>query len=227
MKEYASIKKIIIIILIVLGILISIIYGIIYYKKQEKESYEISESLNNNKIKQLEKPKKDNSKNNIVVDIKGEVHNPSIYKVKKNTRIIDVINMAGGLTNNADTSVINLSKKVTDEMVIIIYSKQEVYNFLSTKKEEEQKLNICKDGEIKNDACIIKDSSTTNNTGKININTANIDTLKTLPGVGETKAKNIIKYREKNGNFTKIEDIKLVEGIGDSIYDQIKEIITI
>ena len=68
------------------------------------------------------------------VDIKGEILSPGIYTVKEDTRIIDVITMAGGLTENANTSVINLSKKVVDEMVIIIYSNYEIENFKQTKE---------------------------------------------------------------------------------------------
>lgn len=229
MKDYTSIKKIILIIVIIIAIISSCVYGIIYYKKQEKESFEVSDNLIKPKIKNTNKSSNE-EKSNLVVDIKGEIQNPGIYRVEKNTRVIDVINMAGGLTANADTSVINLSKKITDEMVIIIYSKQEVINFIETKKQEQEKLSICNEQEVVNGACI-KDSSTTNNedniTGKININTATTEELQNLPGIGEAKAKNIVKYREENGNFTKIEDLKEVPGIGDSIYDQIKDYITI
>ena len=230
MKDYTSIKKIILISLIVIAIIISIIYGVIYYKKEEKKSYEISNSLDTIKITKTKKKGSD-SNNNLVVDIKGEIKTPGIYKANKNTRVIDVINMAGGLTENADTSVINLSKKIVDEMVIIIYSKDEVNSFMETKNNEKEKLGICAENDVKNDACIEESNSNSNSspnvTGKININTATIDTLMTLPGIGEAKAKNIIKHREKNGNFTKIEDLLEVEGIGNSIYDQIKDFITI
>ena len=71
---------------------------------------------------------------NYKVDIKGEILTPGIYTLKSNSRVIDVIEMSGGLTENADTSVINLSKKITDEMVIIIYSKSEVKDFEKTKE---------------------------------------------------------------------------------------------
>lgn len=231
MKDYTSIKKIILISILVIAIGVSSVYGIIYYKKQEKESFEINESLNSTVVKKTtKKDKSENSTGNLVVDIKGKIKNPGIYKVDKNTRVIDVIHMAGGLTEDADTSVINLSKKITDEMVIVIYSKQEIIDFVATKEREEEKLAICSEGEIVNGACIKQDipnneDSTLN--GKININTASVEELQTLPGIGESKAKNIISYRESNGNFTKIEDLKEVTGIGDAIYDQIKDYITI
>ena len=165
------------------------------------------------------------------VDIKGAVNNPGIYSFNNQERIIDVINQAGGLTNDADTTVINLSKKIKDEMVIIIYTKSEVLDFKKTKEQENEVIKKCiqKDADsIKNDACLdTNDSKTFELTGKININTATLDELKSLPGIGESKAQNIIKYRTEKGNFTDISKIKEVEGIGDSLYAQIEAYITI
>ena len=138
--------------------------------------------------------------------------------------------MAGGLTNQADTSVINLSKKITDEMVIIIYSRQQVKEFEKTKEQESIVQGKCiksSENALKNDACIEesrKDESSTNK--KISINTATKEELMTLPGIGESKAEDIIKYRENTSKFNKIDDIKNVSGIGDSLFAKIKESIT-
>ena len=140
--------------------------------------------------------------------------------------MIDVIKLAGDLTENADTSVINLSKKVTDEMVIIIYSRDEVMDFKKTKEIEKQVEERCiqkDENSLVNDACI--NSSVSN--GKVNINNASIDELKNLTGIGDKKAKDIVSYREKNGNFNSIEDIMKVTGIGESNFAQIKEDITV
>ncbi len=161
------------------------------------------------------------------VDIKGEVLTPGIYSLDSNKRVIDVIEMAGGLTENADTSVINLSKKIKDEMVIIIYSKSEVKEFEKTKEKETQVQEKCiqkDENSLKNDACISTDSKTTS--GKVSINTGTKEELMTLSGIGESKAQDIIKYREENGPFKTIEDIKNVSGIGDSLFAKIKENIT-
>ncbi len=161
------------------------------------------------------------------VDIKGEVLTPGIYSLDSNKRVIDVIDMAGGLTENADTSVINLSKKIKDEMVIIIYSKSEVKEFEKTKEKETQVQEKCiqkDENSLKNDACISTDSKTTS--GKVSINTGTKEELMTLSGIGESKAQDIIKYREENGSFKTIEDIKNVSGIGDSLFAKIKENIT-
>lgn len=176
-----------------------------------------------------EKPEKKVNKTNedyIKVDIKGQIINPGIYELKSSSRVIDVIEIAGGLTEDADTSVINLSKKITDEMVIIVYSKSQVQEFEKTKEIEKQVQEKCSENEIyslKNEACI----STTNEiNGKINLNTATKEELMTLQGIGESKAKEIIKYRESNGNFKSIEDIKNINGIGDNLFAAIKENIT-
>jgi len=133
---------------------------------------------------------------------------------------------AGGLTDQADTSVINLSKKVTDEMVIIVYSKEEVEKFKETKEIEKEVYDKCNqkdENSLINNACI---ESSSNTSSKISINTATLEELMTLPGIGESKAKDIINYRESNGPFNTIEDITKVTGIGESIFAKIKENIT-
>lgn len=164
------------------------------------------------------------------IDIKGEINNPGIYEMPKNSRVIDVINKAGGLTENANTSVINLSKKISDEMVIIIYSNDQVMDFKNTKKEEETLINKCEqkdDISLKNDACIENDTTTDDSLNKqISINTATKEELMTLPGIGEAKAQEIIDYRNTNGGFNTIEDLKNISGIGDSIFAKIKDYIT-
>ena len=144
------------------------------------------------------------------------------------SRVIDVINLAGGLTVNADTSVINLSKKVIDEMVIIVYSKDEVTNFKKTKEIEQQVQEQCiqkDENSLKNDACISSNKNT--NMTKVSINNASIEELMTLPGIGESKAKDIIDYRTKNGPFKKLEDLKNIHGIGENVYNNLKENITL
>ncbi len=112
-------------------------------------------------------------------------------------------------------------------MVIIIYSKEEVAHFYETKVLEKQVQESCvqkEENALKNDACITTD---TNTSGKISINTATEDELSTLSGIGKSRARDIIAYREKNGPFTKIEDIMNVSGIGESLFASIKEDITV
>ena len=215
-------KKQIIIISIIL-ILLSISGYFIYINIPKKEEIKISkeEPIKNTKPEKVEEKK-------YKVDIKGQINNPGIYEVPISSRVIDVINLAGGLTVNADTSVINLSKKVIDEMVIIVYSKEEVTNFKKTKEIEQQVQNQCvqkDENSLKNDACISSNNNISTN--KISINNATKEELMNLPGIGESKAKDIIDYRTKNGPFKKLEDLKNIPGIGENVYNNLKENITL
>ena len=199
----------------------------------------VKNNLNNNKYNnieivsdivknEIELVEENNTKYNI--DIKGAVKNPGVYQLESNLTVNDAINIAGGLTKNADTSIINLAKKLTDEMVIIIYTKEEVKksNIVDTVIKVVEKECICPN--IQNDGCLndeITDNITNSDTGNlVNINTASQEELQTINGIGEGKAKSIIEYRNTNGNFKSIEDIKNVEGIGDKLYEQIKIYIT-
>ena len=164
----------------------------------------------------------------IKVDIKGSVVSPDVYEVDSNSRVIDIINIAGGVTEDADTDSINLSKKVSDEDVIIIYSREELEN---NKKRYEEKIDYCTTDN--NSACatnvVTFDDNNKEDTDStiININTATVEDFMKLSGIGETKAKSIIEYRNSIGSFSKVEDIKNVTGIGDSIFDKIKDYLTI
>ncbi len=163
------------------------------------------------------------------VDIKGAVVNPGIYSVEEGSRVIDVIRMAGNLLEEADTTVINLSKKVFDEMVIIIYTKEEVADFKRVKEVEAKVQEECQNGNLgslSNDACIEEESSQKME-GKISLNQATKEELMMLSGIGEAKAEAIIQYREKHGPFKSIEELKEVDGIGDALFNQVQENITL
>lgn len=180
-----------------------------------------------------------------IVEIKGAVNNPGIYSLKQGSRVNDVIVLAGGFLDDASTDYINLSKKITDEMVIKVYTKEEI--------EKSNKIEVitkyverdCNCPNIKNDACInnLSDNTSENsfninnniddnndiesNNSMININLCSKEQLMTIPGIGETKAIKIIEYREENGKFNKIEDLMNVSGIGINIYEKIKEYIEV
>ncbi len=208
-------------------VLLSVVGGVIFYKLAFASSNKEDNIVLNTKKKTNDEKIEEEEDIYYQVDIKGEVNTPGIYTVKKDSRVIDVIRLAGDLTDNADTSVLNLSKKVTDEMVIIIYSYDEVANFALTKEKEKQEQEACLNySEITNDACI-KDESEIVSDSTISLNTATIEELMTLPGIGEAKAKAIISYREEVGAFQNIEELKEVDGIGDTLFDQIKENIAI
>ena len=165
------------------------------------------------------------------IDIKGFVKKPGVYEVTADNIVNDCIKLAGGLLKNADTTTINLSKKVSSEMVIYIPKKEEVIKTTTN-------TTVTKDKEIPNDAVvsdnnksnssISKDNNTqTPNRTLVNINTATIQELTTLSGIGDAKAQDIIDYRTLNGNFKTIEDIKNVSGIGEALYAKIKDYITV
>ena len=164
----------------------------------------------------------------IVVEVKGSVKVPGVYEVKKGSRVSDLIHEAGGLLDNADTSIINLSKELEDEMVVVIYNDEEINEMRkgSTSVKYIERQCVCPI--LENDACIeevISNNSIDNKTGLVSLNTGTIEELMTLPGIGESKAKLIIKYRDENGGFKKIEDIMNVKGIGESMFEKIKSYI--
>ena len=169
---------------------------------------------------------------NVYVEISGNVLKAGVYSINNAGNLGELIYKAGGLTENGNTTVINLSKKITDEMVIIIYSNQEVADFKTTKQVEEQVIEKCiqKDQEsLKNDACIPKEfiEQSSSEDTKVSLNEATLEQLMTLSGIGESKAQAIISYREQHGEFEEIEELMQVSGIGESVFEQIKDHITL
>lgn len=174
------------------------------------------------------------------VEVKGAVKKPGVYEVRENNIINDVITLAGGFTKVAYTNNINLSKKVKDELVINVFTKSEY-----KKNTKPLTTNECTTSDHTIDNCtnefssvIVTDNNNVNNQETsnnensnqkelININTASINDLTKLTGIGEGKAKAIIEYREANGGFKQIEDIKNVSGIGDATYEKFKDNITV
>ncbi len=163
------------------------------------------------------------------VDVKGAVKNPGVYEVSTNSIVNDCLKLAGGLLKTADTTTINLSKKVSLEMVIYVPKKDEVVKSTTT-------TTVTKNQEIPNNAAIPnKDTTTASSNAKIdsntniliNINTATKDELTALTGIGDAKAQDIIDYRTNNGSFKTIEDLKNVSGIGEALYAKIKDNITV
>lgn len=176
--------------------------------------------------------KETNNDEKIFVDIKGAINNPGVYESNNGEIIKDIIDKAGGLTKDAYTDNINLSKKVEDELVIYIFTKDEIKknnnnNIQPTCKTESYIINTCTEGSIS--IISSNDSSTDSNakTDLININTADLSQLMEIPGVGEVKASSIITYRTENGLFKNIEEIKNVSGIGDATFEKLKDYITV
>ncbi len=223
---YFNKKKILMTILFILiigGVIGYYFYNNLFLKEEVKEEKKEVAKVS---LEKSEEEDDDDEKIFCYFDIKGEVNKPGVYSIDCDKRIIDAITLAGGLTNKSDTSVLNLSKKMEDGMVIKIYSKTEVKNYVATLEKEEKAQAICQEEKIENDACNSSVNDTSTNSKLVNINTASLEELMSLSGIGEAKAKSIITYREKTP-FTKIDDILNVEGIGESLYSSIKENITV
>ncbi len=152
----------------------------------------------------------------IVVHITGAVKTPGVVRINEGSRIEDVIEAAGGLTEDADISNVNLAYIIEDGIKIRIPSlNDEVVNGQNYITEDS------------GEGIVISDESTNSSSGSININTASQTELETLNGIGPSLASRIISYREENGKFKTIEDIKNVTGIGDSKYENIKDFIRV
>lgn len=154
-------------------------------------------------VVQVDTNEKEKQPEYIYVHIEGCVQNPGLIKVLKETRMYELIEEAGGATDDADLSKINLASIVSDTQKIYVPSIAKI---------EEKEMST---------------KNKTYETTLININTANEEELQKITGVGESTAKRIIEYREGNGYFSKIEDIMNVEGIGEGKFNKMKEEITI
>ena len=180
--------------------LIVIIGGLFYFNQSKTEDYSgVSFSNTSNETNNKDEKAEDKHDEKIFVDVKGAVKHPGVFETTKDKRVKDLIEEAGGLLEDADTSTLNLSQKVKDQMVIYVLKHGEKLKQIS-------------------------DGGTSSSSGDvININTANLEQLMKISGVGKTKAEAIISYREKNGDFKKKEDITKVRGIGKATFEKIKD----
>ena len=207
---------------IVLFIIIIITLGIAYYTYTIKinDQFNIEEQnleVEENKIKESNKIEEETTK--IVVHVSGAVRNEGIVELKEKSRIADAIEMVGGVTEDAYMKDVNLATILEDGMKIYIPTKEEVEKQgenINDSVSKDRNLDIYNNG-----------SNTSKKNNKVNINTASKEELDTLPGIGESTANKIINYRKENGKFKTIEEIKEVSGIGDSKYEQIKNLIEI
>ncbi len=193
-----KIKKIEIIICIIVFIV-----GIIFIKNitnNENNSEVLIENMSNTYITELEKKEV----NMIKVHVAGAVQNPGIISIEEGSRLVDAIEKAGGFTEDADTSNLNFAYVIQDGEKIYIYNEDEA-------KEIEEK------------GIAIDDSNVETKEQKVNVNTATKEELETIPGIGPALAERIIEYRNKNGKFKSVEELKNVSGIGDKKFENIKE----
>lgn len=144
-------------------------------------------------------------------DIKGSVKEPGIYSFSSEERVYDVLKRAGGLLEEADSDRINFSAKIEDQQVLYIPAVGE---------EPPEHLNQSASPEG-------KQSTADTEPSKININTASPSELQQIPGIGSVKAQEIIRFREENGSFQKVEDLQEISGIGEKTVEKLKNFVTI
>lgn len=231
MRKRIEINKKIILVIIV--ILLAIGYYIYYKNNNTYEEFE--GSVNSEKFTTYEEEEKEYTqqeskiedeeddapnKEIIIVHITGEVKNWGVIELEEGSRVIDAVNKAGGFTDEADTEKVNLAYELTDGVKIYIPSKNEdVENSVTTQK------YITTDS---GDNVITEESNMKKTSNSlVNINEATQTELETLPGIGPSTALKIISYREENGKFSSIEDIKNVSGIGDNKFENIRELISV
>ncbi len=142
-------------------------------------------------------------KQRLLVHICGAVNTPGVYEFDENDRIYQAVEKAGGFTHEADTEYLNMAEALADGMKIYIPTTEETIEMKSGEKVLE------------------------NADGRIDLNTAGVSELCTLPGIGEAKAKSIIEHREKVGRYTSIEEIMDVEGIKEGLFNKIKDSIKV
>ena len=196
-------------IIILIAVVLLFIVILMLMKNNEPSEYMTTSNAYNSQFNNNEKYNKNKNDNNlstsskenstIYVDVKGAVKLPDVYKMKKNDRVKDVLKKAK-VSENADITKINLSEKLTDQKMIYIPNKNET------------KLNATLTNQSNLD---------TSESIKVNLNTANERELLNVPGIGPTKVKEIIKYREE-----KVEDLKQVRGIGGKTFEKLKDYFT-
>lgn len=145
----------------------------------------------------------------LFVHIAGSVKNPGLYELPQGSRVSDAVSAAGGMSEDANTSSVNLARQLTDGEQIIVASNEDILAATETGTS-----NGSPAGEVSSQ-------------GKVNINTASAEELMTLDGVGEATADKIIAYRQENGSFSRIEEIKEVSGIGEKKFEAMKDAITV
>lgn len=190
---------------------ILVVSGLCYFYFSSSDSSppqeELIETIQSIEEKNLSESAEEAVMQQLFVEIKGAVMYPGVYELERDQRIKDVVQLAGGYTENADTQFINHAQKVQDEMVIYI-------PIMGEQLEEGA-------------SSLLTLPTETNKEQKININKADVATLATLPGIGPSKAQSILTYREENGQFQTIDDLKNVSGIGDKTFEKLKDSITV
>ena len=217
-KNSINKKKIISIALVIALIIGFIIYMVINNQNDNEINFEeLVANQNNEENEQAGKDSENNTqeetKKEIVVHITGEVKKEGVVYLEEGSRVVDAIKKAGGETKEADLSQVNLAYVLQDGQKIYIPNKNEKISAYTSENMGDN---------------IEQNNTTTKKEGaKVNINTAGVEELDQLPGIGPAIAQRIIDYRNEHGEFKKVEDIQEVKGIGDAKFSEIKDSITV
>lgn len=162
----------------------------------------------------------------LVVHICGAVSAPGVYELPAGSRIIDAVEAGGGFLPEADEACCNLAEEIVDGCQIYIMTKSE--SCADGQTEKKAGIQTSPDGDMQTtDRNVRSNSAPALENGLVNLNTADVAALMTLPGIGESRAKAIISYREQHGAFAKIEDIMKISGIKQAAFSKIKDKITV
>ena len=183
-------------------------------KQNDLTSIEDFSSISNTKDSSENSDKSDEKKNttNVMVDIKGAVNKEGVYSLPENSRVTDLVKLAGGMTEEADKNSVNLAQKLTDEEVIYIVKIGEDISVINVNSNKETN-----DGSRSN----------TDTSGKINLNSATLEDLKTISGIGEKRAQDILAYRDSNNGFTTVDELSNISGIGSKTLEKLKTEVTV
>lgn len=200
-------------VIIIAGVFVVLIF--IYYMSTINRSYEYSNEneIMEDAVKEAEEEPKEEERKEIIIHVTGAVQTEGIVKVKEGDRIKDAIEAAGGLAIDADLTQVNLAYSLKDG--------QKIYIPRIADTEEEIIINE------ENGPSVVLDAGMEQVSKKVNINTATLEELQTLSGIGEETARKIIEHRQLNGRYNSIEEIKNVSGIGDAKFESIKDYICV
>mgnify|MGYP005972778703 FL=1 len=203
-----------------LGLLGAIVAGFILLQGRDQGGTDVQQLTEQTSSSSSYKDEKSNKSNEIsqadtedqlvTVDVKGAVKKPGVYQLQSNSRVHDALEKAGGLTDEADLKSVNQAQKLSDEAVVY----------------------VAKVGENAVDVTTSAPASATSGTGQaksalVNLNTATEADFQTISGIGQKRAQDIIAYREANGRFKSVDDLKNVSGIGAKTLEKLKEYVTV
>ncbi|ADQ15115.1 helix-hairpin-helix domain-containing protein [Halanaerobium hydrogeniformans] len=199
-------------------LVILVFFSLFSYFFNSQENYNMDFNQNTEKVIEIDQNLNVVENNfTIIVHLTGEVNNPGVYQLEDGARLVDLLKIAGGLTDKADLELINLAVSLVDGQKIIIPNKNARERGINNHAVEQ---NLTEPDNL-------EFFSENNNNSLININRADANELVNLSGIGEAKARAIISYREENGHFQTKEDLINISGIGEKTLDNIRDEISL